>query len=106
MIYGLTEEEKRRMGEEGAKRMFEQGTCACCGKTFPLHMLDAKPERLAGNGGLLAKLFPRFRLAALTRALFRAEHFNRLECKECYGPGWVQGIPVLIRPKTLKMGSK
>ena len=106
MTCGLTNEEKIRMGREYADRLLEKGVCACCGSKLPLHMLDAKPERFACNGGLIARIFPSFRMRALTNAAISGENFTRLECKECYGPGWVQGVPVLIRPRTLKVGSK
>ena len=106
MTWGLSMEEKTRMGRNTAERLLEKGKCACCGKTVPLHMLDAKPARLAGRGNLFVRLFPSFRLQALSDAACNGENFDRLECKDCYGPGWSQGVPVLIRPKTLKVGSK
>lgn len=61
-----------------------QGDCAQCGRTFPLHLLDAKPARLAGANNT------RERIAA---ALEQNEDFNRLECEGCYGPGFVAGKP-------------
>lgn len=98
--------EKTRMGQKAADNMLEKGKCACCGKIVPLHMLDAKPARLAGRGNLFVRMLPRIRLHALNDAACNGEDFDRLECKDCYGAGWVQGVPVLIRPKTLKVGSK
>lgn len=53
--------------------------CDGCGKLYPLHLLDAKPQSLAG-------------VAATHQALFdaasRGEDFDRFECRGCYGPAW------------------
>jgi hypothetical protein len=54
-----------------------------------LAALDAKPEALAGPGGLLVRLIPGLRLRALVKAADRGDDFERLECRECYGPGYM-----------------
>ncbi len=56
--------------------------CCTCGRTFPLHLLDSKPELEV--------------LASFNGDLWEAMHhnadFTRLECRTCYGPGWVEGV--------------
>lgn len=56
--------------------------CEECRTILPLLALDAKPTRLAGkrNHGNLLQL-----------ALDRNEDCDRLECRRCFGPGFVRG---------------
>lgn len=51
--------------------------CMTCGKPTPLHLLDAKPKECRGG-----PITPEH------------EHkdFDLLECRTCYGPGWVEGV--------------
>jgi hypothetical protein len=58
--------------------------CYNCGIPTPFDLLDAKPTRLAGPGG-----DPVARRRELVDALWKNEDFDRLECRLCYGPGWV-----------------
>lgn len=52
-------------------------SCFSCGKPTPLHLLDAKPK-------------------SCRRGPVTPEHenedFDWLECRACYGPGWVEGV--------------
>lgn len=57
----------------------EKFPCNKCGKKKPLHLLDAKPKGSAGT------------VRALRMAANRGKDFDVLECKACYGPGWVRG---------------
>lgn len=50
--------------------------CHECGKLVPISQLDAKP----GPG--------HFTPEQLARAGDTGQAFNRLECQDCYGPGW------------------
>lgn len=52
--------------------------CTACGKPTPLHLLDAKPSRLRTG-------------ETIDDAAWRNANFDRLECRECYGPGWAEG---------------
>lgn len=56
--------------------------CSNCGQSQPLHMLDAKPESLAGKPA---------DSEAIWQAGERGEDFTVLECRSCYGPAWVEG---------------
>lgn len=49
--------------------------CACCGKLTEIDMLDAKPE--PGEDPETAD-------------------FTRLECRTCYGPGWLPGGGIVM----------
>ena len=55
--------------------------CANCGRRFHIDALDSKPSS-----------FPRrpveHQLARLDEAADRGEDFDRLECADCYGPGY------------------
>lgn len=90
--------------------------CDCCGLFFPLHLLDAKPEHLAGPGRwidrfrphsrLLNALFGPRRVQQMIHAGDTGADFERLECRTCYGPGWTMGVPefpteamILRRPR-------
>lgn len=53
--------------------------CQCCGRSFPINKLDAKPPSLAGKKATNAML------AAST------EDFTVLECRDCYGPAYLEG---------------
>lgn len=57
-------------------------TCAKCGDERPIDQLDAKPVRLAGRRNTWRQL---------EKALRRGEDFDRLECADCYGPGFAMG---------------
>lgn len=56
--------------------------CAKCGAAYPIEQLDAKPDRLAGRSNTNRQL---------KKALHRGEDFDRLECEDCYGPGFAVG---------------
>ena len=83
--------------------------CDCCGKFFPLHMLDSKPEQLAGPGRwidrvrphsrLLNALFGPRRIELLILAGDIGEDFTRSECRTCYGPGWISGLEEIHLPE-------
>ena len=45
-----------------------------CGKPTPIHLLDAKPHPKEQH-------LPWDNL-----------NFDWLECRKCYGPGWVEGV--------------
>jgi hypothetical protein len=55
--------------------------CDQCGADTPINDLDAKPERLVGRRNTRRQL---------KKALARNEDFTRLECRGCYGPGFVR----------------
>ena len=100
MIFGLSDVEKEHIGREGAKKLSPYHrdaaplyTCDCCGDVFPLHLLDSKPERMVGRGSWYERLFPAVRLRRLCDAMWNNDDFDRMECKKCYGPGWVEGVP-------------
>ena len=57
--------------------------CASCGKSLPLHLLDAKPESLKGKPATWD---------ALCRAADAGADFDVLECQTCYGPAWAEGV--------------
>jgi hypothetical protein len=67
----------------------ETDACAACGRSFPLHLLDSKPTRLAGPIIINADEF----YSELCNALDANEELDRLECEACYGPGWAEGVP-------------
>jgi hypothetical protein len=52
------------------------GTCQECGKAVPYDLLDAKP----GSG--------HWTNGQLFDAAYDGAQFDRLECKDCYGPNW------------------
>lgn len=57
--------------------------CDRCKRQVPLKDLDAKPKSL------------RYKEATwelINRAADRGEDFDILQCKDCYGPAWVQGV--------------
>lgn len=58
----------------------EKTQCACCGREFPIEALDAKP----GPG--------HFTEAQLSDAAERGDDFDRLECSDCFGPGFTMGV--------------
>lgn len=63
--------------------MTDTANCSCCGKSFPIAMLDAKPPSLAGKLTTWPQLF---------EASDNGENFTVLECKNCYGPAWCEGV--------------
>jgi hypothetical protein len=70
--------------------------CDKCGRDFPEHLLDAKPSSaLYKKAEILAQSRPlssiRGQSRALSSAANRGNKFDRLECKECYGPEWAEG---------------
>lgn len=60
--------------------MTTTSVCADCGGVFDINHLDAKPQRLRG---------PHHTLDELIEAFDSNEDFDRLECGNCYGPGYV-----------------
>ena len=58
--------------------------CGTCRREFLLRLLDAKPKSLMGT-----KLKS---TNELWEAGSRGEDFNGLECRDCYGAGWVEGV--------------
>lgn len=62
--------------------------CAECGWRLPLHLLDAKPTMT-----LWLRLVSLFRgqKFMLRYAADRGYDFDRLECRACYGDGYVEG---------------
>jgi len=62
-------------------------TCAKCGRVTGIDELDAKPSptRLLRLVRLL-----RGQLFMLRYAADRGYDFDRLECRDCYGPGYVE----------------
>lgn len=60
--------------------MSAENRCMTCGKPTPIHLLDAKPERYRGVP--LPKDYMEY----------ENEGFDWLECRSCYGPGWVEGV--------------
>jgi|GEM_PF-4189876 len=58
-----------------------QPICQSCGKSFPIHLLDGKPERLR-HGHQFDQL------AELSKAGDTGEQFEWLEGPCCYGPGY------------------
>lgn len=104
MTYGLTPQQTHLMGVNYARKLKGKPplyACACCGRYWTIELLDAKPERFAGPGRLIDRIFPKARwIDKLVgprryRLLFddHGEDFDRLECKRCYGPGWAIGVP-------------
>lgn len=64
--------------------------CDKCGKSTPVHLLDAKP----GPGN--------FTPEQLSRLADQGAHFTRLECESCYGPGFLVGVGLLqVNPTRL-----
>lgn len=59
--------------------MSADSKCAECGKKTPVHLLDAKPGP------------ERWTVERLRAAADAGADFNRLECRDCYGPGYVAG---------------
>lgn len=59
--------------------------CDCCGREFPIDLLDGKPtinshlRRVRAREGQLSMLY---------RAAVHGYDFDRLECRSCYGPGF------------------
>ncbi|ELT50992.1 hypothetical protein D584_01323 [Brucella intermedia M86] len=64
--------------------------CAKCGKRYPLHMLDAKPTMTFWLH--LVSLF-RGQKFMLQYAADHGYDFGRLECRVCYGDGYVEDHP-------------
>lgn len=62
--------------------------CASCGYRFELHKLDAKPSSAA----FAEDRRKHGQVEALCRAADRGENFDRFECRDCYGPGYVVGV--------------
>lgn len=58
--------------------------CDCCGRPTPVSLLDSKP----GPG--------HFTIAELNQASDEGRPFDRLECEDCYGPGWVASVPACL----------
>lgn len=56
--------------------------CAKCGREFPLEELDALPTGPAYVNGIPKP----WTVALLTHAADTGVDFDRLECRECYGP--------------------
>ncbi|MBC6714767.1 hypothetical protein H9Q09_01025 [Aurantimonas sp. DM33-3] len=73
------------------------GRCANCGHVTHIDNLDAKPERLAGPGNMLERMFPALRRRKIWGAA-DGEDFDRLECRRCYGGGFSEGHSELIAP--------
>lgn len=59
--------------------------CDSCRREFEPHELDAKPR--LGPVLLIVRLF-RGRAAMMDFAGDRGYDFNRMECRDCYGPGF------------------
>lgn len=58
--------------------------CARCGGLFHIDALDAKPSSLPGYRGF-------DQIYRLEQAADAGEDFDRLECADCYGPGYSPG---------------
>lgn len=63
-----------------------EDACMACGAPTPIHLLDAKPHRLAGPVVNADEW-----LTELNNALAANEDCEQLECEACYGPGWQPG---------------
>jgi hypothetical protein len=61
----------------------DHGRCACCQRVVHINDLDAKPARLAGPIINADEWY-----TELQNALWANEDCDRLECEECYGPGY------------------
>ncbi|CCF19138.1 protein of unknown function [Pseudorhizobium banfieldiae] len=64
----------------------ETACCDACGRTFALDELDAKPTI---NSRLRRTRQREGQLMMLYRAAARGYDFDRLECRQCYGPGYL-----------------
>lgn len=64
----------------------EEAPCDCCGRLFPLGLLDGKPTI---NSKLRRIRAREGQLAMLRRAADKGYDFDRLECRRCYGPGYL-----------------
>lgn len=53
--------------------------CMACGKSTPIHKLDAKPS---------SRIYTE---AQLNSAALSGKQFTFLACAACYGPGYVEG---------------
>ena len=51
----------------------DEAKCRGCGKTFHIDQLDSKPE------------------LHVKKENWETTNWTRLECKDCYGPGFVYG---------------
>lgn len=60
--------------------------CDCCGREFPLDQLDAKPSM---NSRLRRIRAREGQIVMLRRAADLGFQFDKLECRRCYGPGFV-----------------
>ncbi len=61
--------------------------CECCGREFPLDELDSKPSI---NSRLRRYRQRQGQLVMLQKAADLGYDFNRLECRSCYGPGFLK----------------
>ncbi|WPE19914.1 hypothetical protein [Shinella zoogloeoides] len=64
----------------------ETACCDACGERFPLNELDSKPTI---NSQLRRTRAKEGQLMMLYRAAMRGYDFDRLECRSCYGPGFL-----------------
>ncbi|NEI71007.1 hypothetical protein GR212_15620 [Rhizobium lusitanum] len=64
----------------------EVACCDACGECFPLDELDGKPTI---NSRLRRIRASEGQLAMLRRAADKGLEFDRLECRRCYGPGYL-----------------
>ena len=64
----------------------ETACCDACGERFPLDQLDSKPTI---NSKLRRTRQREGQLMMLHRAAMRGYDFDRLECRKCYGPGFL-----------------
>jgi hypothetical protein len=62
--------------------------CDNCGTLTHIDLLDAKPSYLSGPGW---RFLSWLRMWLLNRAAYKGADFDRLECKRCYGPGYIEG---------------
>lgn len=65
----------------------DEAQCDKCGKFFPTDHLDGKPTI---NSKLRRIRAREGQLAMLRRAADKGYEFDRLECRGCYGPGYLQ----------------
>lgn len=67
----------------------ELEACDCCGKMFPIDQLDGKPSI---NSKLRRIQAREGQIGMLRRAADLGFDFDRLECRRCYGPGYLTAI--------------
>lgn len=59
--------------------------CQSCGQPTHIDLLDAKPE----STQFRLDVVDLGQINALRLAGDRGDNFERLECRKCYGPGWL-----------------